>query len=95
MGGVKRAFNLTGVVLHTGLGRAPLADEVVAAMVGASRAAEVEMDVPTGGRGQRQDAVRERCERLFGFPGCAFNNNAAATLLTLAASAAGREVVVG
>jgi L-seryl-tRNA(Ser) seleniumtransferase len=95
MGGVKRAFNLTGVVLHTGLGRAPLADEVVVAMVGASRAAVVEIDVETGGRGQRQDAVRERCERLFGLPGCAFNNNAAATLLTLAATAAGREVVVG
>ncbi|OGD79599.1 MAG: L-seryl-tRNA(Sec) selenium transferase [Candidatus Coatesbacteria bacterium RBG_13_66_14] len=95
MTGVKKAFNLTGVVLHTGLGRAPLADEVVAAMVAASRAAEVEVDVPTGGRGERQDAVRGRCERLFGLPGCAFNNNAAATLLTLAATAAGREVVVG
>ncbi|HUT99235.1 MAG TPA: L-seryl-tRNA(Sec) selenium transferase [bacterium] len=95
MTGVKKAFNLTGVVLHTGLGRAPLADEVVAAIVAASRAAEVEIDVPTGVRGRRQEAVRERCERLFGLPGCAFNNNAAATLLTLAATAAGREVVVG
>ncbi len=95
MTGVKKAFNLTGVVLHTGLGRAPLADEVVAAMVAASRAAAVEIDVPTGARGQRQEAVRERCERLFNLPGCAFNNNAAATLLTLAATAAGREVVVG
>ncbi len=95
MAGVKKAFNLTGVVLHTGLGRAPLADVAVAAMVAASRAAEVEIDVPTGGRGQRQEAVRERCERLFGFSGCAFNNNAAATLVTLAATAAGREVVVG
>jgi L-seryl-tRNA(Ser) seleniumtransferase len=92
---IKKAFNLTGVVLHTGLGRAPLADEVVAAMDAASRAAGVEVDVPTGARGQRQDAVRERCERLFGLPGCAFNNNAAATLVTLAATAEGREVVVG
>jgi L-seryl-tRNA(Ser) seleniumtransferase len=92
---VKKALNLTGVVLHTGLGRASLADEVVAAMGSASRAATVEIEVETGRRGQRQEIVRERCERFFGVPGCAFNNNAAATLLALASAAEGREVVVG
>lgn len=92
---IKKSLNLTGVVLHTGLGRAPLADEVVAAMNAVSLAATVEIEVETGRRGQRQDVIRERCERLFGVPGCAFNNNAAATLLTLAAVAEGREVIVG
>ncbi len=92
---LNRVFNLTGVVLHTGLGRAPLSGEALRAMRSVGRAATVEIGADSGKRGQRQDIIARRCRKLFGLSGAAFNNNAAATLLTLAATTAGKEVIVG
>jgi len=92
---LRRVYNLTGVVLHTGLGRAPLSNEVLRAMQMVGRAATVEIEAESGKRGQRQDVIARRCRKLLGLSGAAFNNNAAATLLTLAATTAGKEVIVG
>ncbi len=92
---VRGVLNCTGVVLHTGLGRAPLPRTAVEALCGVAGAATVEIETSDGRRGQRQDVVEHRIRRLFGAAGCAFNNNAAATLICLAAACAPREVLVG
>lgn len=81
--------NATGVLLHTNLGRAPLAHTQQAA------AQTVEFDLSTGERGSRQTAVGQLFARLTGAEDAmVVNNNAAAVLLVLAAVAAGRDVPV-
>jgi L-seryl-tRNA(Ser) seleniumtransferase len=81
--------NATGVLLHTNLGRAPVAYSQPA------RAQTVEFDLATGERGSRQRAVGQLCARLCGAESAiVVNNNAAAVLLVLAALAAGRDVTV-
>ncbi len=81
--------NATGVLLHTNLGRAPLAHTQQAA------AQTVEFDLSTGERGSRQAAVGQLFARLTGAEDAmVVNNNAAAVLLVLAALAAGRDVPV-
>ena len=81
--------NATGVLLHTNLGRAPLAHTQRAA------AQTVEFDLSTGDRGSRQTAVGQLFARLTGAEDAmVVNNNAAAVLLVLAALAAGRDVPV-
>ena len=89
-------INATGILLHTGLGRAPLADEALAAVTDVSSGyASVEVDLITGERSQRVAAVERLLTRLTGAEAAAVaNNNAGATLLTLAALAGGKEVVV-
>ena len=94
--GPARVFNATGVIVHTNLGRAPLAasvaDHVRDVAVGYST---LEYDVERGARGSRQTHVEAllvaalECEAAL-----AVNNNAAAVMLALAALAAGREVIV-
>ena len=92
---LRRALNATGVVLHTNLGRAPWADEAVAAASAASGAALVEIDRATGRRGRRDAAVGELLARLTGAEaGLPVNNNAGAVLLALSALARGRKVAV-
>jgi L-seryl-tRNA(Ser) seleniumtransferase len=81
--------NATGVLLHTNLGRAPVAHAQPA------RAQTVEFDLATGSRGSRQHAVGQLFARLCGAESAiVVNNNAAAVLLVLAALADGRDVAV-
>ena len=93
---LRPVINATGILLHTGLGGAPLADEALTAMVEVARDyASVEMDLATGERSRRVVAVERLLQQLTGAEAAAVvNNNAAATLLTLAALATGREVLV-
>jgi L-seryl-tRNA(Ser) seleniumtransferase len=93
---LRPAVNATGVLLHTGLGRAPLADVAVDAIAAvAGGYATVEVDPQTGERSQRTVAVQRLLQQLTGAEASlVVNNNAGATLLALAALAAGREVIV-
>jgi L-seryl-tRNA(Ser) seleniumtransferase len=93
---LRPVINATGILLHTGLGRSPLADEAIADMTAVARDyASVEMDLPTGRRSHRSVAVENLLKELTGAEAAlVVNNNAGATMLTLAALAAGREVIV-
>jgi L-seryl-tRNA(Ser) seleniumtransferase len=92
----KRVINATGVILHTNLGRAPIAAGAAQAAVDASVGySNLELDLATGRRGHRLSAVAEKLCVLSGAPAAtAVNNCAAAVLLTLDTLARGREVVV-
>jgi L-seryl-tRNA(Ser) seleniumtransferase len=85
----RRVINATGVVLHTNLGRAPLAR--FEPLFGYSN---LEYDLTRGARGKRDVHAAELIERLAGAPGIAVNNNAAAIYLALNELALGFEVVV-
>ncbi len=93
---LRAVINATGIVLHTGLGRAPLCDAAIEAIAEcASGYCNLEFDLKTGERGRRADHVNELLCRLTGADAAAVvNNNAAATLLILRVLAAGREVIV-
>ncbi len=93
---LKPVFNLTGTVLHTNLGRALLPDEAIAAVARVMCSpANLEFDLETGERGDRDALVDGLlCELTGAEAATIVNNNAAAVLLTVAALAAKREVVV-
>src|SRR4249919_1513175 len=93
---LRRVLNATGVVVHTNLGRAPLAEEAVARVAEAARGySNLEYDLAEGARGSRQDHVAAILRRLTGAEAAlVVNNNAAAMLLAVAALAEGREVLV-
>jgi L-seryl-tRNA(Ser) seleniumtransferase len=93
---LRRVVNATGVVLHTNLGRAPLAAAAVS-RVGevAAGYSNLEYDLAEGARGSRQDHLAARLRSLTGAEDAlVVNNNAAGVLLALSALAEGREVVV-
>jgi len=98
---LRRVINAAGVLIHTNLGRAPLAREAAeqAATV-ATAYSNLEFDLTEGQRGRRDDHAQRLFEQLFAREGLAetstlvVNNNAAAVFLALAAMAEGGEVVV-
>ena len=89
-------INATGVVLHTNLGRAPLAAAALARLLAVGgRYSTLEYDLALGARGRRDVHAEAMLRHLTGAEAAVVvNNNAAATLLMLAALAAGREVIV-
>ncbi len=93
---LRRVLNATGVIVHTNLGRAPLAEEAIAQIVETARGySNLELDLTEGTRGSRQDHIAALLRRLTGAEAAlVVNNNAAAVLLALAALGEGREVVV-
>jgi L-seryl-tRNA(Ser) seleniumtransferase len=93
---LRRVINATGVVLHTNMGRSPLAEEAIAQITAiASRYNNLELDLSTGERGSRYAHVEELLCHLTGAEAAmVVNNNAGAVLLVLSALCAGREVVV-
>lgn len=94
--GLRRVINGTGVILHTNLGRAPLAESLRQAMLDAAFGyCTLEFDLETGRRGSRAVHVeRLLCELTGAEAAVVVNNNAAAVLLALSALAKGREVIV-
>src|SRR6185437_10814008 len=93
---LRRVVNATGVIVHTNLGRAPLAEAAIERVGDAARGySNLEYDLAAGGRGSRQAHVTPLLCRLTGAESAlVVNNNAAAVLLALAALAEGREVLV-
>jgi L-seryl-tRNA(Ser) seleniumtransferase len=92
---LRKVINGTGIVIHTNLGRAPLAPAAIEAMTAAAAATNLEVDLATGQRGRRGAAVETLCQQVTGAAAALIVNNcAAATLLTLQTLAAGREVIV-
>ncbi len=92
---LRRTINGTGVILHTNLGRACLAEAAAAAVAEVARGySTLEYDVLTGGRGERYSHVEALLTSLTGAEAAfVVNNNAAAVLLILSALAEGGEVV--
>ncbi|MCL2310146.1 MAG: L-seryl-tRNA(Sec) selenium transferase [Proteobacteria bacterium] len=92
---LKPVFNLTGVVLHTNLGRAQLADDAIDAVARVMRApVTLEYDLDEAQRGHRDDTVAELLRDITGAEACCVvNNNAAAVLLMFAALADGKEAI--
>ena len=93
---LRRVINATGVVLHTNLGRAQLSKEAAQAVADiADNYSTLEYDLKRGMRGSRQDIVENIVKKVTGAEAAmVVNNNAAATMIVLAALARGKEVVV-
>jgi len=93
---LRRVLNATGVIVHTNLGRAPLAAAALERVTEATRGySNLEYDLAEGRRGSRQDHVTAIVQRLTGAESAiVVNNNAGALLLALAALAEGRNVIV-
>ena len=93
---LRPVINATGIVLHTNLGRAPMAESAAQAAFNAAHGyLNLELDLATGKRSSRQNPIREVLCPLLGCESATVVNNcAAATVITLRALAAGKEVIV-
>ncbi|HWG45185.1 MAG TPA: L-seryl-tRNA(Sec) selenium transferase [Gemmataceae bacterium] len=93
---LRTVINATGIVLHTNLGRSPIAEEAAkAAHEAANGYLNLELDLDSGKRSSRQSAIREWVCRLTGAESAAaVNNNAAATVIVLRSLAMGKEVII-
>lgn len=92
---VQRVVNATGILLHTNLGRAPMAKAAAAAAYEAALGyCDLEFDLASGKRGARLDKINALLSHLFSAESAlVVNNNAAAVLLMLSALACGRDVI--
>jgi len=91
----RKAINATGIVLHTGLGRAPLCREALEALAGMGHYSILQTSVETGARSRRDEKIESLLVELTGCEAATVvNNNAAATMLILNALAEGGEVVI-
>ncbi|MDP3058865.1 MAG: L-seryl-tRNA(Sec) selenium transferase, partial [bacterium] len=93
---LRRVINATGVPLHTNLGRAPLAEEALEAIIQVAKGySTLEYDLTNGTRGSRQDHISSVLSQITGAEDAiVVNNNAAAVLIVLSALAKGKEVIV-
>ncbi len=93
---LRRVINATGIVLHTGLGRAPMCPAAIDAIVeGASGYCNLEYDLGSGKRGRRNRHIVDLLSSLTGAEAATIvNNNAAATLLIARTFAAGAEIII-
>jgi len=93
---LRSVLNATGVVLHTNLGRAPLAEEAALAAAEAARGyTNLELELDSGSRGSRMAHLEPLLREILGAPAAlVVNNNAAAMLLALNTLARDREAVV-
>lgn len=93
---LRPVINAAGVIINTNLGRSPLSERAIAQMNAVARGySNLEFDLAANERGSRQAHTRELLRMLTGAEDAlVVNNNAAATLVALAALAAGREVII-
>jgi L-seryl-tRNA(Ser) seleniumtransferase len=93
---LRPVINATGILLHTGLGRAPLAEEAVDAVAAVARGyCNLEFELESGERGRRTSGIARLLRELTGAQAATVvNNNAGATILALRALASGHEVIV-
>ena len=95
-GRLQRVINATGIVIHTNMGRVPLAEAAAAAAFAVARNySSLELDLETGKRGRRGGQIEDLLGRIIGAEAAlVVNNNAAAVLLALTAEAQGGEVIL-
>jgi L-seryl-tRNA(Ser) seleniumtransferase len=92
---LRPVVNATGIILHTGLGRAVLPQKAVDALAGLNRCCNLQIDLETGLRGKRNDMCASLLRQLTGAEAAMLvNNNAAATYLLLAALCPNQEVII-
>jgi len=92
---LRPVVNATGIILHTGLGRAVLPQRAVDALAGLNRCCHLQIDLETGLRGKRNAMIERLSGKLTGAEAAIIvNNNAAATLLILSALCKGKEVII-
>ena len=99
--GGRRAINATGIMLHTGLGRAPLCAAAITAMQVAAGYTPLQANLESGDRSLREEKVQRLLQELVGCEAATMvNNNAAATMLVLhtlaggVGGSAGKEVII-